>query len=371
MATIRSVEAFAFRAPLATPVETSFGRMLDRPAVFCRIVDEDGVAGWGEIWCNFPAPGAEHRVRLVREIMADQITGRRFEAPGDLFEDLARRNAVLAIQSGEHGPIAQSIAGLDTAFRDLRARRDGQPLWRALGGASPRIGTYASGINPTGAGETAARALEAGYRFFKLKVGFGIDRDRRNLADIRREVGGWGIAVDANQAWTPEEAAEAAPRLAEFGLTWLEEPIRSDLPWEAWEPVRRAAMMRLAGGENITGDASFAAAFGAKVLTVIQPDVAKWGGVTGCFRVARAAIEAGCHYCPHYLGGGIGLLASAHLLAGIGGDGSLEIDINPNPLRELFCGPVRDVREGVVTLTDEPGLGFAPDLAALAQWRVL
>ena len=56
--TIRSIEAFCYRYPLATPVVTSFGKMLNRPAVFVRALDEDGVEGWGEAWSNFPAPGA-------------------------------------------------------------------------------------------------------------------------------------------------------------------------------------------------------------------------------------------------------------------------------------------------------------------------
>ena len=53
----------------------------------------------------------------------------------------------------------------------------------------------------------------------------------------------------------------------------------------------------------------------------------------------RARImKSGKTFCPHYLGGGIGLLASAHLLAGVGGDGLLEVDANDNPLRDRFCG---------------------------------
>ena len=67
---IRKLQAFCYRYPLSTPVVTSFGRMLDRPAVFVRVEDEDGHAGWGEVWCNFPSNGAEHRARLVNEVLA-------------------------------------------------------------------------------------------------------------------------------------------------------------------------------------------------------------------------------------------------------------------------------------------------------------
>ena len=44
------------------------------------------------------------------------------------------QTAVLALQSGEPGPFAQAIAGVDIALWDLQARRAQQPLWRLLGG---------------------------------------------------------------------------------------------------------------------------------------------------------------------------------------------------------------------------------------------
>ena len=100
---------------------------------------------------------------------------------------------------------------------------------------------------------------------------------------------------------------------------------------------------------------------------MIQPDIAKWGGVSECVGIARDVIKSGKTFCPHYLGGGIGLLASAHLLAGVGGDGLLEVDVNDNPLRDQFCGAVADVTDGSITLGDELGLGIEPDLAAIDQ----
>jgi L-alanine-DL-glutamate epimerase-like enolase superfamily enzyme len=74
-------------------------------------------------------------------------------------------------------------------------------------------------------------------------------------------------------------------------------------------------------------------------------------------------------FCPHYLGGGIGLLASAHLLAGVGWDGLLEVDSNDNPLRDRFCGPVINISDGLVTLEDDPGLGIEPDLSSIETYR--
>ena len=128
--------------------------------------------------------------------------------------------------------------------------------------------------------------------------------------------------------------------------------------------------MPLAAGENIAGDDAFDAALAADAICVVQPDMAKWGGFSRNVPLARRVRAAGRRLCPHYLGGGIGLLASAHWLAAAGGDGMLEIDANPNPLRSSTCGPIASVLAGHVSLTDAPGLGAEPDLGFLAQYEV-
>jgi D-galactarolactone cycloisomerase len=367
--TIRSIEAFCYRYPLATPVVTSFGKMLNRPAVFVRAVDEDGVEGWGEAWSNFPAPGAEHRARLVNEVLAPGLVGRKFDSPALAFEVLTKCTEVLALQCGEPGPFAQAISGIDLALWDLSARRQRLPLWRLLGGQSRRIKVYASGINPGGAAQTAEAALKRGHRALKLKVGFGAETDLANLAALRAIVGADMLATDANQGWSVAQALEMMPRLAEFDLRWLEEPIRADRPREEWHKLRAEAKMPIAAGENISSVEGFKEALAEDVLGVVQPDIAKWGGLSACAGLARDILKAGKTFCPHYLGGGLGLLASAHVLAGIGGDGWLEVDANDNPLRDLFCGPILNVREGTVELDQDPGLGIVPDLSYIERYR--
>jgi D-galactarolactone cycloisomerase len=367
--TIRSIEAFCYRYPLATPVVTSFGKMLNRPAVFVRAVDEDGVEGWGEAWSNFPAPGAEHRARLVNEVLAPGLVGRKFDSPALAFEVLTKGTEVLALQCGEPGPFAQAISGIDLALWDLSARRQRLPLWRLLGGQSRRIKVYASGINPGGAAQTAEAALKRGHRALKLKVGFGAETDLANLAALRAIVGADMLATDANQGWSVAQALEMMPRLAEFDLRWLEEPIRADRPREEWRKLRAEAKMPIAAGENISSVEGFKEALAEDVLGVVQPDIAKWGGLSACAGLARDILKAGKTFCPHYLGGGLGLLASAHVLAGIGGDGWLEVDANDNPLRDLFCGPILNVREGTVELDQDPGLGIVPELSYIERYR--
>jgi D-galactarolactone cycloisomerase len=367
--TVRSVQAFCYRYPLSTPVVTSFGRMLNRPAVFVRVEDADGNAGWGEVWSNFPSTGAEHRARLVNEVLAGAVSGFSVGALSQVFEKLTQATGVLALQCGEPGPFAQAIAGIDLAIWDLHARRRKTALWKLLGGARQRIKVYASGINPTGSRQMAEAALARGHRALKLKIGFEPAGDRANLASLRNLVGNGMLAADSNQGWSIDQALEIAPGLAEFNLAWLEEPIRADRPWQEWQALREGATIPLAAGENIASRDGFRQALGDDVLRVVQPDIAKWGGLTECSGIARDIVKSGKTFCPHYLGGGIGLLASAHLLAGIGGDGLLEVDSNDNPLRDRFCGQVANVRDGAITLSDDPGLGIEPELSSIEQYR--
>jgi D-galactarolactone cycloisomerase len=369
-ATLRRIEAQVYRYPVETPVRTSFGVMRARPALFVRVEDGDGASGWGEVWCNFPDCGAEHRAKLVSTVFAPLLEGRALDDPAALTRELEGRTAVLAIQSGEPGPLHQCIAGIDIALWDLAARRAGEPLWRYLGGTDPTVGVYASGINPESPEKTVEACREQGHRAFKLKVGFGEARDAANLRAVRAALGPDGaLMADANQAWDLSVATRMAESMGELALGWLEEPLRADRPWTEWQALAKSAPMPLAAGENLFGRDAFEAAFAARALGVIQPDVAKWGGISGCLEVARRGLACGLRYCPHYLGGGIGLLASAHLLAAAGGDGMLEVDANPNPLRTATCGPVAAVVGGRITLKHTPGLGAEPDLAALRRYR--
>ena len=73
LARLTRIEVWALRAPIATPVVTSFGTMRDRPAVFVRVTGAEGAQGWGEVWCNFPGVGAEHRARLLIDTVAPLV----------------------------------------------------------------------------------------------------------------------------------------------------------------------------------------------------------------------------------------------------------------------------------------------------------
>lgn len=373
---LKTLTPHLYRVPLQQPVVTSFGTMRARWALWVSVQDSDGVQGWGEVWCNFPDSGALHRCRLLMEVFAPLLPGLQGDDPAHWHAQVAARTRILRLQSAEFGPLDQCTAGLDTALWDLHARRRGQPLHRVLraaldGGTSadaPRVRAYASGINPQGAGLTLARAAQEGHCAFKVKVGFNDAQDLRTLEEAREAAGDHWLAADANQGWSREQATALLPQLERFQLAWMEEPIAADATAADWQAVRQRASMPLAAGENINHLTAFQDALTHWGLGVMQPDLAKWGGFTGCLEVVRRTRAQKVMYCPHYLGGGIGLLASAHLLAASAQDGLLEMDVNPNPLRTETLAGALTARDGWVHLTESPGLGLDPNLPALKAW---
>ena len=365
--TIQKLECWVFRAPVSEPVANAFGAMTNRPALFLRLSASDGAWGWGEVFCNFPQVGAEHRARLIDSIFRPLLEGAPADGPAVVRTLLEQRTRQMAIQCGEPGPFAQITGGIDQAMWDMAARRAGQPLWRHLGG-TPCVRVYASGIGPHDVTQVAKRKFDQGYRAFKLKVGFGIDRDVANLAAMRAALGPDAtIMCDANQAWRPDQAAGCIAQLAPHRPLWIEEPIAADEAPDVWCALAHGSAVPLAAGENLRGLQSFDDAITLGYLQFVQPDVGKWGGISGGLEVARRARAHGVAYCPHWLAGGIGLAASMHALAASGSEGAYaEVDANPNPLREEVF-PF-DVADGWVTLSDAPGLGIEPDLRRLARF---
>ena len=367
---VRAVEAVVLSVPLDNPLPTSFGVMDARSALLVGVSDGAGRTGWGEVWCNFPTFGALHRARLVERIIGPMLVEASAVDPWTVGATLEARLATLALQTGEFGPLAQAVGGLEMAVWDLSGQAAGMPVHRLMGSTADRVPAYASGINPTDPVVTVREAQADGFRAFKLKVGFGRERDLMNMENVAAALEpGAVFMVDANQAWDPETAQMMAQAIAQFGPVWLEEPLPADAPEADWLAVAEAGVP-VAGGENWRGLERFDHALAAGWLAVAQPDAGKWGGLAGGLEVARRAHAAGKRFCPHHLGGALGLVAAAHLLCAAGGDGLLEVDSNVNPLRTDMVGHLPALDDGMFVLPTGPGLGVAPDLAAMAPYRL-
>lgn len=361
---IRQVKAYRFTAPVRPPIRSSFGPVHERSCLLVSLQDEDGVQGWGEIWSGMPAFGVNHRYDLLTRIAAPLLIGQRVRHIGRITDTLHLGLLPIERLAGEPGPVAQVIAGIDCAMWDLAAKRSGVPLYQFLGGLDPAMATYASGVSPDIDAGAMDRLRGQGYRAFKFKAGFD---DARTLKQLHRLGHGLqpaeSMMIDANCGWTVDQAKNAFQALAECPLEWIEEPVGPEVTAREWKELAAMARQPLAGGENLRSSEQFEAAF--DWLGVIQPDLGKWGGISGVLPLARQAIAQGKRYCPHSFGSFVSAALAAHVLAAVGGNGRLEIDANANPLRTLSAADFPPVREGLLTLGNAPGIGIEVDLRAL------
>ena len=367
---LASLEPVALEMSLDRAVVTPFATVRNVVALFVRARDEDGAEGWGEAWCNFPRFGHRHRARIVAEVLAPALVGRAFDSPADAWLRADEATRALRLQSGEPGPFAAAIAGVDIALWDLAARNAGLPLWRMLGGKDPRVPVYASLARADDPRPTLERALAEGFRAFKVRSTGAIGDHLAAVRMARAVVGEEPeLALDVNGTWEPEAAIATIDELAPARLAWVEEPLAVDAPDAAWRRLAQAAPMPLAGGENLIGADAFDAALASPALRVLQPDLTKWGGISGGLPLARRIVASGRRLAPHVFAGAPGLLAAAHLFAAGGSsDGILEYGVGRHPARDALLA--RELRDGAIVLGEAPGLGLPVDTDALAPYRV-
>lgn len=99
MTSIAKIDRWVLRAPIGRPLANAFGAMSNRPALFVRITADDGALGWGEVFCNFPQVGAEHRARLLDSIFVPLLAGVS-DDPASVRAMLEKRTRQMAIQCG-------------------------------------------------------------------------------------------------------------------------------------------------------------------------------------------------------------------------------------------------------------------------------
>ena len=373
---IERIEAIVLRAKIKNSVQTSFGTMHDRPALLVRITDTYGCTGYGEIWCNFPTNGAEYKASLLVKEFAFWLRGKHFCSPSEIFDGLTDAFIVLGLQTSDPGTVMQIIAGIDQALWDLVARNQNKKLCDLFGVTSDSVKAYASGIHPKEAKERITFALDRGFSSFKVKVGFGKETDQLGLSEASGLINAsHQLMADANQAWvSTSEAAENIQTLSRFNLTWIEEPLRANASLSDWRSLKKLIDAPIAGGENLSTLDTVETYWNKGIFKYMQPDIGKIGGFTGLLRIfgnQNCFLSNDNTYCPHWLGGMVGLAASAQLLTIVGNKGLLEVDVNENPIRETLADwDLSPSKQGRIKLPEGNGIGITPDLVAIKSQNV-
>ena len=219
-----------YRLPLSAPLTLKSVEHTHRDGTLVRLEDAAGRVGWGD--CA-PLPG------FSRETLADATgqlgalaTWAEGHEPSPAWADLY---GALHREVDTLGLVPSARFGLDLALFDLAAQATGKTLASVMH-PDPEVTVPVNAllVGQADAVQTeAARFVASGYRTLKLKVGrAGLDEEIALVRALSERFPATALRLDANQAWTAEEAMAFAEGIAGCALDYIEEPLRNpdDLP---------------------------------------------------------------------------------------------------------------------------------------------
>ena len=286
---------------LVTPLQTSYGPVAERELFELTIEGDDGIAGRGEAAALEPYDGvAPAQVRAALEAYRAVL--------GSDGDSGALLDACRAADD-----LPQALAAVDLALWDRAGRRAGRPVAELLAGdplpAVPVNATIGA-EDRAGAAAEAAAARDAGFRCVKLKVGIGDDAGR--VAAVRAALGpGVALRLDANGAWSVDEAVRMIEALAPAGIELVEEPVHGLADLRA---VRERVAVRIAMDET-TAEAG-ALASGAADAVCLK--LGRCGGISGLLAAATLVRATGAEpYVASTFDGPLGIAAALHAAAAL------------------------------------------------------
>jgi o-succinylbenzoate synthase len=331
---------------LRRPLVTARGPVAVREGLVLAITAADGSVGLGEA---APLPGFTSetlpQVRAAIERALAPLVG------GPLPRFAATIRALVRVQ--DLPPCAAHA--VDQALLDLAARRRGVSAAKLMRGGA-RSWVFVSRLIEVP--EEAAAADAEGILIVKMKVGarsLAADLDRVQAARVAAP--DVAIRLDANGAWTFEQAAEAIELLAQIGVECLEDPV----PDLADMARLRGRGVAIAADGPVRDEAGLEAviAAGAADAIVIKPMFC--GGLTAASALlARAARARLPGIVTTALEGAIGRAGALHVAAA--SPGALwpcGLDTGRLLLSDIARGP--EVSGGAIAITG-PGLGVEADL---------
>ena len=368
--TIKSVRAHPLSVRLAVPQKSAKGAHQVSEILVVEVETTDGIIGLGEGFCRI---SSRLHAAFVDQLLAPRIVGR------DARDRRALWKAMRATISGQPGgQIVEAIAAIDIALWDIAGHAAGQPVHRLLGGMGrTELRAYASSVmwaDDKSVEEEVQLVLDAGYKEIKIKIGNPVE-DAIARAHFVRRLAGDSIKLyaDGNWAFDVDDALRVAHGLADAGYEFFEEPIVAH-DREGYKILSRRSPIRLAAGEAdyVSGEALTRLA--DRSVGLIQPDIARSGGITETWRIAELAAAHHTAFAPHMgLSGAICAAASLHISAAAETFRTYECMYYENPLRTELCDPVVGERQqlvdGKLPVPTGPGLGVSLNRKVLERFR--
>lgn len=363
--TIERIETIPLRVPLASTYQGSSYHMTHRSTIITRVYTAEGIIGEAYVGDE------DHALDQIQDIIAQEIaptvvgedayaTERIWELGQPVTRDILRDRRVSLV----------ALAGLDTAVWDAVGKALGTPLWKLWGGyrnTVPMIsigGYYRDDADITG---EVTSLREQGFAGMKFKIG-GLSpaddaiRVRTALAAAGDE---FRIAVDANQGWSSAEAIEFC-RLIPTELLWFEEPCHWEHDRRAMRDVRLYAGIQVCAGQSETSAAACRELMETGSIDYCNFDSSWSGGPTEWRRAAAIAHTYGVKMAHHEEP-----QVAAHLLASIP-HGTYVESFSPerDPIWHNLIANRPKLNDGILQLSDAPGLGWELDEDYIARYRI-
>lgn len=214
--------------------------------IVVRAEADNGLVGWGES-CS----GADlESVLAALHAMKPFVLGRNPWESERIRAELWHRG----IWSFRKATASFAYAGIDMALWDICGKACGQPLFNLFGGRVRETVNYFYYLAQAPRQEIAAQCrdgLSKGFHVFYLKAGIDIERELEMVGAIR-ETGGARIKIrlDANGAWTVNEALRNLARLDAYGIDFIEQPVMQDPP-EGMREVRSRCRTAVCANEGL------------------------------------------------------------------------------------------------------------------------
>ncbi len=362
--------------PLNVPIDIGLfgiGQAMSLSVCFVEIETDDGILGHG-----FSAITEEEVIAAaIRSVAAPAIIGEDALATEKIWDKLYWTMA----PRGQTGYACHAIAAIDVALWDIKGKALGQPVWRLLGGARDRVPTYATfGLGFFDREQIAEAAkiwVAQGHRRLKMTVGNSalqrrdeprrlrdvIIEDERRVRAVREAVGpDVELFVDANCSLDQVHAIKLANMIAQYDITFFEEPItQNDVRQMAH--MRRQTGMALACGQNEGLAFRFRDLLVHEAVDYLQPNVVISGGFTQCVKIAGMAAA----FNVPIANGGAWVHHNMHLQAGVANGTLAEYHFPAVECCKQIYDDLPVPEDGWLKLPETPGLGFDPDMDAVRE----
>lgn len=373
---IAKIELFPLFYQLHKPYGNARGLVEGRTCTIVKLVTDSGEYGYGEA---FGPPAVIEKITQDLEsffIQQDPLCIPNIMSK--VFNQL--------YHTSSKGLLVCALSGIEMASWDLIGKKFNIPAYKLLGGKArdvliPYASTgYMTSTNRDNDLKEQINEVKAkGFTAIKIKIGRNIENDLHRVKMVRSLLPNIKVMVDMNGNYTADVAIEAIHKLQEYEVYWFEEPLPpQDLA--GYEKIKISCpKARIAVGEAEYTRYGFRELVQNQLVDIIQPDLAKCGGITEARAIVNMAQANNIRVSPHVWGGMVGQAAAVHFMLALSPyphslddpEGLyLEYDLGENMLRDDI-GETSVFRndQGLIEVKDFPGFGVELDEEKLAFYK--